>query len=150
MTVRKWIWSFIDTVSVLEADLVSVTLQSPLTLHPLPAFWLAHRSFGERVSKVTDWQIASSAMIELISACQSWARLFWSQVQQEVWFAMHDLCLHCVQCCNIVWIHGPFPCGRWPDICIFSRLALAQRVEIDDGHIGGAPATTHKLPQALH
>jgi hypothetical protein len=43
-----------------------------------------------------------------------------------------------------VWINGPFPCGRWPDIIIFrasllSHLAAGERVEADDGYIGDAP-----------
>ena len=45
---------------------------------------------------------------------------------------------------DIVWIHGPFPCGFYPDIKIF-RSALknwlldGERVEADDGYIGEAP-----------
>jgi hypothetical protein len=45
---------------------------------------------------------------------------------------------------DIVWIHGPFPCGDWPDIEIF-RLSLVhqldrlERVEADDGYKGEDP-----------
>ena len=51
----------------------------------------------------------------------------------------------CIQTGEPVWIHGPFPCGRYNDITIF-RLALlhnleeGERVEADDGYIGEHPA----------
>ena len=47
----------------------------------------------------------------------------------------------CIRTGSIVWIHGPFPCGQWPDIKIF-RHALAdyleegERVETDRGYRG--------------
>ena len=45
---------------------------------------------------------------------------------------------------DIVWIHGPFAAGSWPDINIFrdslmSHLGPNERVEADDGYIGEAP-----------
>jgi DDE superfamily endonuclease len=45
---------------------------------------------------------------------------------------------------DIVWVHGPFKCGAWPDINIFrnslqSHLSESERVEADDGYLGGAP-----------
>ena len=43
-----------------------------------------------------------------------------------------------------MWIHGPYPAGKWPDIKIFrdsliSFLEEGERVEADDGYIGEAP-----------
>ena len=45
---------------------------------------------------------------------------------------------------DVVWVHGPFPCGDWPDIVIFrssliSFLDEGERVEADDGYVGEAP-----------
>jgi hypothetical protein len=45
---------------------------------------------------------------------------------------------------DIVWIHGPYPCGDWPDIEIFRSAIVhfledGERVEADDGYIGEAP-----------
>lgn len=45
---------------------------------------------------------------------------------------------------DIVWIHGPFPCGAWPDLKIFRDAMLLylnsnERVEADDGYRGEAP-----------
>jgi len=50
----------------------------------------------------------------------------------------------CIKTGDIVWINGPFPCGRNPDINIFrasllSHLDEGERVEADDGYIGDAP-----------
>ena len=44
----------------------------------------------------------------------------------------------------IVWIHGPFPAGAWPDINIFRHglkhhLDKNERVEAGDGYRGEAP-----------
>ena len=43
-----------------------------------------------------------------------------------------------------MWINGPFPCGRWPDISIFRDALLywlspGERVEADDGYVGESP-----------
>lgn len=50
----------------------------------------------------------------------------------------------CLQTGDIVWVHGPFPCGRNPDISIFRssllhHLGKNERVEADDGYIGEHP-----------
>lgn len=46
----------------------------------------------------------------------------------------------------LVWIHGPFPCGEWPDVkifrhCLKSFLDENERVEADDGYIGEEPVS---------
>lgn len=53
----------------------------------------------------------------------------------------------CIRTGAIVWIHGPFPCGAWPDIKIFrhalvNMLEAGERVESDAGYIGEHPAKT--------
>jgi len=50
----------------------------------------------------------------------------------------------CIKTGWIVWIHGPFPCGDWPDIKIFRHgikifLDENERVEADDGYQGDDP-----------
>jgi hypothetical protein len=47
----------------------------------------------------------------------------------------------CIATGFIVWIHGPFPCGSFPDIKIFrcglkQQLAKGERVEADRGYRG--------------
>lgn len=54
---------------------------------------------------------------------------------------------------DIVWINGPFECGKWPDIKIMraslcSELQPGERVEADDGYIGEAPAKV-KCPRSF-
>lgn len=53
----------------------------------------------------------------------------------------------CIQTGDIVWINGPFKCGRWPDIKIFRRnlrqlLQPGEQVECDSGH-RGEPSCRH-------
>lgn len=47
----------------------------------------------------------------------------------------------CIQTGDIVWVNGPFPAGKWPDIKIFCRnlihhLLPGERVETDKGYRG--------------
>ena len=47
----------------------------------------------------------------------------------------------CLRTGEVVWIHGPFPCGRWPDILVFrhaliSHMDVDEKAEADDGYIG--------------
>jgi hypothetical protein len=44
---------------------------------------------------------------------------------------------------DIVWVHGPFLCGKWPDIAIFRHAMIhflddGERVEADLGYRGEA------------
>jgi hypothetical protein len=59
----------------------------------------------------------------------------------------------CIKTGDIVWLNGPFPCGRNPDITIFRKALLShlnpgERVEADDGYIGDAPQYV-KCPKAF-
>ena len=45
----------------------------------------------------------------------------------------------CIKTGDIVWIYGPFPCGKWPDIKIYRRrlkhmLRPGEMVEADAGY----------------
>jgi hypothetical protein len=49
----------------------------------------------------------------------------------------------CIKTGSLVWINGPFACGKWNDIQIFrssllSHLEDGERVEADDGYVGEA------------
>lgn len=51
----------------------------------------------------------------------------------------------CILTGDIVWLNGPYPAGKWPDINIFrdslqSHLERGERVEADDGYIGDHPS----------
>lgn len=59
----------------------------------------------------------------------------------------------CILTGEIVWINGPYECGKWPDIKIFRNSLLShldpnERVEADDGYIGEAPAHV-KCPASI-
>ena len=47
----------------------------------------------------------------------------------------------CIRTGWIVWIHGPFPCGKWPDLKIFRKslikmLGSGEKVQADKGYVG--------------
>ena len=47
----------------------------------------------------------------------------------------------CLRTGEIVWLQGPFPCGKWPDIETFrhsliSHMEEGEKAEGDDGYIG--------------
>lgn len=47
----------------------------------------------------------------------------------------------CMQTGDIVWVHGPFPCGSWPDLKIFrsklkGKLGPGEMAEADNGYPG--------------
>lgn len=53
----------------------------------------------------------------------------------------------CIKTGDIVWIYGPFPCGRYPDIVIYRRrlkfmLNDREKVEADAGYRGEANVRT--------
>ena len=54
----------------------------------------------------------------------------------------------------IVWINGPFQCGKWMDILIFRKglqhfLGEYERVEVDSGYAGADPEFA-KTPSSLY
>jgi hypothetical protein len=52
----------------------------------------------------------------------------------------------CINSGDIVWFHGPFPCGSFPDLQIFrlglkSRLRIGEKVVADRGYRGDPKCT---------
>lgn len=69
-------------------------------------------------------------------------RVFYSHKYKKSAFR-YEVAL-CILTGDIVWINGPYPAGKWPDIEIFrdslrSHLEKDERVEADDGYIGDSP-----------
>ena len=55
---------------------------------------------------------------------------------------------------HLVWVHGPFPCGEWPDVMIFRHclkdfLDENERVEADDEYMGEEPVSC-KMPGGFY
>ena len=62
----------------------------------------------------------------------------------------------CIQTGWIVWVNGPYPCGRYPDITIFQhklkyKLNNGEKVEADLGYCGelGYVQTPHNAVSLL-
>jgi DDE superfamily endonuclease len=65
----------------------------------------------------------------------------------------YEICI-CILTGDIVWVNGPYPCGKFPDVSVFreslkSHLADGERVEADDGYIGEHPECI-KCPKGFH
>lgn len=119
-TFRKWAWLFVEAISFLEASVI---------------LW-ENRRFND---------IFNDAMISVDGTD--------TPVQQfkPFWKGWYSHKLNgpgtrwevglCIRSRQIVWIHGPFPCGHWPDLKIFrhsmkSFLDDDEKAEADDGYVG--------------
>ena len=59
----------------------------------------------------------------------------------------------CIQTGDIVWINGPYKCGRWPDITIFRHRLKAlllprEQVEADKGYRGDENVRHRKMARS--
>jgi hypothetical protein len=105
-TLRKWVWLFVDAISDLQYEVIQWENR--------------HKQDIGNICLVsidgTDFEI------------YQWGD-FWTG-----WFShkfkgpglRYEVGL-CIRTGHIVWIHGPFPCGKWPDLKIF-RYALKQKL----------------------
>ena len=77
----------------------------------------------------------------------------WSKTWYSHKFEGPGLCYEigvCILSGSIVWIHGPFRCGEWPDINIFKHalityLEQGERVQADNGYRGYPKVKTPNL-----
>ena len=119
-TFRKWAWQFIDAIALLE----------PTTIK-----W-KRRKKNDRLNDAL-------VSIDGTDMHMQQLRPFWKGWYS---FKFHGPGMRwevaiCILTGEIVWIHGPFPCGRWPDIEIFrhslkSHLGRLEKGTTDDGYMG--------------
>jgi hypothetical protein len=79
------------------------------------------------------------------------AKAFWSHKFRSSGL-QYELAV-CIKTGEIVWLHGPFPAGDWPDVNIFRHalkhyLGENERVEADDGYVGDDPKIV-KTPRGI-
>ena len=78
-------------------------------------------------------------------------KILWGHKFKKVGF--HYEFGFCIKMGQLVWIHGPFPYGDWPDVCIFhhglkNMLYEKECMEADDGYIGEDPKLI-KVPKGI-
>jgi DDE superfamily endonuclease len=61
----------------------------------------------------------------------------------------------CIRTGWIVWVHGPFPCGKWSDLTIFRKalkfmLPPGEKVHADLGYIGEPSRVVSPLQVDVH
>ena len=139
-TLRKWAWAYIDALADLEPEVVSTNCCCVSVIAAAVAHCCA-RSFGTMGSKATAELIAQFPATVLILRFQikdQHSRA--TSSRRRVDFGTRYVFVFK----PVVWINGPYPCGRYPDIsifrdCLMTELGDAERVETDDGYIGEAP-----------
>ena len=124
-TFPKWQWLFVEAIAILECDVI---------------LWE-----NRRVNDILNDALTSVDGTDFKAPN---FKPFW-----KGWFSHKfrhggvrwEVAL-CLRTGKIVWIHGPFPCGRWPDLKIFRHSMIlhledGQKVEADDGYKGDPTKT---------
>ena len=119
-TFRKWSWWFIDAISYLQYSTI-----------------LWRNRFEGDIGNVA-----------LVSVDGTYFQIYQWMPFWKGWYShkfkgpgvRYEVGL-CIQTGKIIWIHGPFPCGRWPDLKIFRsamkhQLSVGEKVVADKGYRG--------------
>lgn len=119
-TFRKWAWSFVDAISDLQYFVI---------------MW-ENRLIGD---------IGNECLVSVDGTdfkMYEWGD-FWSGWYSHKFKApglRYEVGV-CIRTGHIVWIHGPFPCGKWSDLKIFRQglknmLQQGEKVQADGGYRG--------------
>jgi hypothetical protein len=144
------VWTMIDLLASLEMELVSIVVvqtvrMSIVTLTSFFCFHLLQICFNDRKAGGTDKDCQ-------LTIDGTDCKMEWQGIKRTGAFLSHKFNYAvlryevgiCIKTGMIVWIHGPFPCGDWPDISIFcyalmNMLDEDERIEADDGYCGEDP-----------
>jgi hypothetical protein len=144
-TVRKWVWYMLQKIAGLSDDVVS--FQSPLfkIFHVVFSFCYFQIIWRDRLKVDTPYRckVTVDGTDCRIQQPTTFGKKFdkrWYSHKFRSSGVRYEVAV-CIATGLIVWIHGPFPCGSFPDIKIF-RLGLKQQlangefVEADRGYRG--------------
>lgn len=141
-TFRKWTWDIIDSIANLESMVVSFySFSGELLCTPLTMWFSFQIVWNNRFKsdKGNDCLITNDGTdFRVAEHGKRWYSFKFkkSGLRYEVGL--------CILTGEIVWICGPYECGKWNDISIFrnalmTELGPNERVEADDGYIGEHP-----------
>lgn len=137
-TFRKWAWTFVDLIAFLQYRVI-----------------LWENRFKNNIGNVC-----------LVSVDGTDFRIYQWKPFWKGWYShkfkgpgvRYEVGV-CIRSGDIVWIHGPFPCGRWPDIKIFrnaliKKIPHGEKVEADGGYRGEPqkieiPSGKHDMKQRV-
>jgi hypothetical protein len=159
-TLRKWSWEFVEKVSDLEDQVVSLIIVTPCRLLLSLILLLTALCFECGVSKQIIFEnrlvddVGNDCLIQIDATdCETenqgecLAAFFSHKFKSSG--LRYELATN-IRTGDFVWICGPFPPGDWPDLEIFrwglkGLLRDGERVEADDGYKGEDPLFT-KVP----
>ena len=131
-TVRTWVWRFIGLMASLSSDLVSLNW----FLGHFLATSACHRSFpnnfeflsktnqvkwADRLQNADERLAKTSTDGTDMTICEPhpFSKSWWSHKSNGP-ALRYELSI-AVGCSKIVWVHGPFRAGSWPDVKIFKK-----------------------------
>ena len=152
-TLKKWVWPFIAAIAALEEHVVSLCtcLMDSFSIRELANHLLIVTIVSSSYTQIV-WENrlqgdkGNDCLVSVDGTdfkVPNFGPAFSSHKFAKKGGVRYEVAL-CILTGDIVWIHGPFPCGRFPDISIFrdslmSHLDAGERVEADDGYIGEHP-----------
>jgi len=145
-TFRRWIWIVVRAISNLEAHVVSTANYNhkTTTINMLYNVFLLQIIWDNRKKHDSgdDCLVSVDCTDVEIQEPKPFSSKWYSHKHNGPGLR-YEVALS-LKRGDIVWIHGPFPCGKWPDIAIFrvslkSFLDENERVEVDNGYRGEDP-----------
>jgi len=141
-TYRLYVWRFVEKISYLEYEVVSMSIGRVVFLllsmstvtHPslfVCQIWWENRLIDDIGNK------CKVTVDGVDCLAQGTFKAFYTQKLNKS--ALRYELAVCIRTGDLVWIHGPFPCGDWPDLNIFRdaikhQLLPGECVEADDGY----------------
>jgi hypothetical protein len=153
-TYRKWIWIILKGIASLTRDIVSHRCLIPILFPILPSlacsFFLRMQIKLSNRFKGDTHQVAVMVVDGIDFKIQEQRKEGFS----KAWYSFkhngpgirYELAT-CINTGDIVWIHGPFPCGSHPDLKIYrlglkTKLLRGEKVVADRGYRGDRTVVT--------
>jgi hypothetical protein len=144
-TVSKWTWAFIGAWIMLEGDVVSLQdcTYSMLVYNILTSTFLLYWIIWENRKKGDKCNDCLVSVDGVDFKIAEHGPAFSSHTFAKKSGLRYEIAL-CILTGGIMWLNGPFACGKNPDITIFQKMLMSflddfERVEADDGYIGEHP-----------
>ena len=118
-----------------------------------PHFFLYHKQIVWESRKRDDRDADCLVTQDCVDfRCPNWGPTFSSHKFAKKGGLRYEICI-CIQTGDIVWINGPFACGKYNDVTVFRKALIShlddgERVEADDGLVGEAPRCV-KCPKSF-
>ena len=146
-TFRKWSWLFVDAISYLEDQTVSpcqsmmdcTVIDGYLLVTSIVPYLLIVTVFPSQICWENRLRMAPAGQLNcFVTVDGTDCQICEPKPFDTKWFShkfkaagLRWEVAVAIYSGDIVWINGPYPCGRWPDINIF-RAGLKQLLEVSN------------------